>query len=181
MNYRNLYYAFVIFVLAITTLYEVKEIAISKRKTTIEIPSDKIDSSAPPCLRMYDAIIKFSNKYAIPKRYAFGIAYKETRYEGPFQWKYRHTQTSCVGAIGPMQIMPSTARLMWKHRNFTNRQLMNDIEFNVETSMKLLRKLHNIYGDWKIVFGCYNTGKPLINGYAIGVFNHKIHWKISNL
>jgi soluble lytic murein transglycosylase-like protein len=181
MNYRNLYYAFVVFVLLVTTLYEVKEIVNINKLKSIEIPRAKITSSAPPCLRMYDAIIKYSNQYAIPKRYAFGIAYLETRYEGPFQWRYQHTQTSSVGAIGPMQIMPSTARLMWKRRNFDNQQLMNDIDFNVHTSMKLLRNLHDKYGDWKIVFGCYNTGRPMINDYAVHVYNHKIRWNITNL
>jgi hypothetical protein len=180
MNYRNLYYAFVIFVLSVTVLYEVETIVKTKRKS-IELPMDKINSSAPPCLRMYDAIIKYSNQYAIPKRYAFGIASIETGYRGPFHWKYKHTQTSCVGAIGPMQIMPSTGRLMWKGIDISNTRLMNDIDFNVHTSMKLLRRLYDKYKDWKIVFGCYNTGRPMINNYAINVYNHKIHWNISNL
>ena len=43
------------------------------------------------------------------KRYAYGIAYAETRYKGPFHWNYNPAQTSCVGAEGPMQIMLSTA------------------------------------------------------------------------
>jgi soluble lytic murein transglycosylase-like protein len=127
---------------------------------------------------MYDAIIKYSDKYKIPRKYAFGIAYEETSYQGPFHWKYRHAQTSFAGAVGPMQIMPSTGRFIWKDSSFTNRFLMTNIDFNVHTSMKLLRKLHDRYRDWKIVFGCYNTGRPVINDYAIHVFNHKPNWSI---
>jgi hypothetical protein len=44
--------------------------------------------------------------------------------------------------------------------------------------MKVLRKLYNKYGDWKTVFGCYNTGRPCVNGYAVRVYNHQINWNI---
>ena len=50
-------------------------------------------------------------------------------------------------------------------------ELISDIDLNVETSMKLLRKLYNRYKNWKIVFGCYNTGRPCVNDYAERVYN----------
>jgi soluble lytic murein transglycosylase-like protein len=56
-------------------------------------------------------------------------------------------------------------------RSVPREDLISDIDLNVETSMKLLRKLHDKYGNWKIVFGCYNTGTPCVNGYAEKVFN----------
>jgi len=64
--------------------------------------------------------------------------------------------------------------MMWPEEEFDRDRLKNDIEFNVNTSMKLLRHLHDKYRDWKVVFGAYNTGKPLVNGYAMNVFNHKL-------
>lgn len=179
MNYRNLYIATLIFLgCAIGFIYTVEETKIESKKCEICIPSDKINRNAPPCLQMYDAIIKYSEQYAIPKKYAFGIAYAETRYGGPFDWKYNHAQTSCVGAVGPMQIMPATGRSLWDESEYSNKKLMNDIDFNVHSSMKLLRKLYDKYRDWKLVFGCYNTGRPMINDYAIRVFNHKPQWSI---
>ena len=175
MNYKDLFFGVCIFVLGFAILKEDEDIP----KQKDELPSDdKVNISSPPCLRMYDAINKYADMYNIPKVYAFGIAYKETRYNGPFDWKYRHAQTSYAGAIGPMQIMPSTADLMWRDSKVSRTKLMNDIDFNVHTSMKLLRKLHDRYRDWKTVFGCYNTGRPMINQYAIDVFNHKIKWNI---
>ena len=132
-----------------------------------------VTENEPPCLRMYEAIEKFAKMYGIPKRYAYGIASSETGYRGPFHWKYKQSQTSCVGALGPMQIMPGTADMMWPNKDISRTRLKNDIEFNVHTSMKLLRQLHDKYNDWKIVFGCYNTGRPLINDYAIAVYNHQ--------
>ena len=125
----------------------------------------------PPCIEMHNCIERYSEKYEIPKKYAYGVAFKETRYQGAFHWGYNPGQVSCVGAVGPMQVMYTTAQMMWRERRFTKDDLKNNIDFNVETSMKLLRHLHDIYGDWKIVFGCYNTGRPLVNQYAIDVYN----------
>lgn len=124
----------------------------------------------PIAIRMFSTIEKYAEKYNIPLRYALGIAYAETRYEGPFHWNYNPEQKSYAGALGPMQIMPSTANMIWG-RSVPTEDLISNIDLNVETSMKLLRKLYDKYGNWKIVFGCYNTGTPCVNGYAEKVFN----------
>ena len=153
-------------------------------KGTITVTADtgeaytySIDENSPPCLQMHYSIEHHAKTYNIPLNYAYGIAYVETRYGGPFDWDYNPAQTSYAGAIGPMQIMPTTANFMWPKEKISKRQLMHDIDFNVETSMKLLRHLYDRYGDWKTVFGCYNTGRPCINDYAIKVFNHKPKFK----
>lgn len=140
------------------------------------IEHDIINKNSPSCLKMYESIIKYAELYDIPKKFAFGIAYAETRYNGPFDVKYKHTQKSFAGAIGPMQIMPATAKMVWKGKKISKKELMNNIDLNVHTSMKLLRILHDKYKDWKIVFGCYNTGRPLVNKYAMRVYNHKPSW-----
>jgi hypothetical protein len=54
----------------------------------IKIPLSKVDIYSPPSLQMYNCIEKYSVKYNIPRNYAYGIAYKETRYLGPFHWDY---------------------------------------------------------------------------------------------
>jgi len=134
-------------------------------------PSTAFSMEVPPCIEMHNCIEKYSEMYDIPKKYAYGVAFKETRYQGAFHWNYNHKQISCVGAVGPMQVMYSTAKMMWRDKYFTKDDLKTNIDFNVETSMKLLRHLHDRYGDWKIVFGCYNTGRPIVNQYAIDVYN----------
>jgi soluble lytic murein transglycosylase-like protein len=131
----------------------------------------KIDSKSPPCLQMFYFIEKYSEKYNIPKRYAYGVAWKETGYEGPFHWDYNPAQESFAGAVGPMQVMSATADFIWKGK-IIKTQLKNDIDLNVETSMKLLRHLHDVYKDWKLVFGAYNTGRPMVNQYSLDVFNY---------
>ena len=135
-----------------------------------------ITTNDPPSLQMYYYIEQYADSFNIPKRYAYGIAAAETGYRGPFHWKYNPSQTSSAGALGPMQVMLATARYNNKD-NVTRHRLLTDIEYNVMTSMKVLRKLYNKYGDWKTVFGCYNTGRPCINGYAHKVYNHQLNWK----
>jgi len=130
----------------------------------------------PPCLQMYHYIEYYADSFNIPKRYAYGVAYMETRYNGPFHWRYNPAQTSNANALGPMQILLSTARGLNKDR-VSREQLKTDIKYNVRTSMKMLHRLYKKYRNWGIVFGYYNTGYPQINGYAIKVLNHKINWE----
>ena len=144
----------------------------TKRLTGI-LGNNKDEIFCPPCVQMYNSIEKYSTKYNIPKDFAYGIAYNETRYEGPLHWKYEHAKISSAGAVGPMQIMYPTAKFLFPERNFTTSDLKTNIDFNVECSMKLLRYLHDTYHDWKTVFGAYNTGSPMINDYALQVYNFK--------
>jgi soluble lytic murein transglycosylase-like protein len=129
----------------------------------------------PPSIEMFLCIEKYSKEYDIPKNFAYGIAFSETRYKGPLHWEYNPSLTSSAGAVGPMQIMPSTSNLINKEK-YSIDELRTNIDLNVKTSMKLLRRLYNKYGDWKLVFGAYNTGKPCINSYSEKVFNYKPDW-----
>lgn len=140
----------------------------------VRIP-DSINQGSPPSLQMYRYIKAYADTFNIPVRFAFGIANIETGYRGPFHWKYNPSKISSSGAVGPMQVMVSTARHINRDR-VSKEKLRTDIKYNIYTSMKLLRKLYNIYGNWKTVFGAYNTGRPCINGYAHKVYNHKLNW-----
>ena len=142
----------------------------------VRIP-DSIDQSAPVSLQMYNCIKQYADTFDIPLKYAFGIANTETGYTGPFHWSYNPAQTSSAGAVGPMQVMVSTARWINKD-NVSKERLKTDIKYNVYTSMKLLRILFDKNGDWKTVFGEYNTGRPCINGYSHKVYNYKPDWNI---
>jgi soluble lytic murein transglycosylase-like protein len=129
-----------------------------------------------PSIELYYAILKYSKEFNIPIEYAFGIAYVETGYQGPLHFNYDHRQISSAGALGPMQVMPSTADWI-NNTKVDNDIILNDIDFNVRTSMKLLRRLKDKYNSWLIVFGYYNTGYPKINDYARKVYNKQYTWK----
>jgi len=83
---------------------------------TLNSPSNEVDLGGlptineddPPCLQMYYYIEKYSEEYKIPRKYAYGVAYAETRYRGPFDWKYNHAQTSYAGALGPMPFLTTS-------------------------------------------------------------------------
>lgn len=122
-------------------------------------------SNSPLCLRMFHFIELYSDEYDIPKYIAYNVAFKETRYQGPFHWNYNPYQTSHVGALGPMQVMLTTSNYINKEK-ISSEKLRNDIEYNIRTSMKLLNRLYNKYNDWSLVCGAYNTGRPIINSYA---------------
>ena len=160
--------------LAVAAVSSLDDHPMVETKSEVRIPAD-IDQASPPCLQMYRYIKAYADTFDIPLRYAFGIASAETGYQGPFHWKYNPSQGSSAGALGPMQIMLETARRN-NHDNVSRDQLRNDIKYNVKTSMKVLSKLHNKYNDWKTVFGCYNTGRPCVNGYAHKVYNYQPTW-----
>lgn len=139
--------------------------------------SDKYEcTSNVPSIQMYYYIQKYADKYDIPLDYAYAVAYQETKYGGPLDIKYNPAQTSYAGAVGPMQIMPGTAKWMMG-RTISSAELRTNLELNVEISMKLLRHLYDQYHNWKLVFGAYNTGRPMVNQYAINVYNKQYHWK----
>jgi soluble lytic murein transglycosylase-like protein len=133
--------------------------------------------NSAPSIQMYFYIKKYAAEYEIPEAYAFSLAYQETRYQGPLDLDYNHKQTSYAGALGPMQIMPSTAKMIYG-KSVSNYNLKNDIKLNVMISMKLLRRLRNTYGNWGVVFGAYNTGRPCINGYAKNILDKQYIWEM---
>jgi soluble lytic murein transglycosylase-like protein len=140
----------------------------------VRIP-DSIDQNSPVSLQMYNYIKQYADTFDIPLRYAFGVANTETGYRGPFHWRYNPAQTSSAGAVGPMQVMVSTARWINKD-NVSKETLKTDIKYNIYTSMKLLRILFDKNQNWKIAFGEYNTGRPCINGYSHKVYNYEPNW-----
>lgn len=146
--------------------------------------SNKIgDPNISKSMMLYEMIEKYSDIYDIPKHIAYNVAYKETRYKGPFHWNYVPEQGSYAGALGPMQIMPSTGKNIYSRiskknkgnntNKITNDDILNDIEINVMISMKLLNRLYKQTGNWTVACGKYNTGRNIINDYALYCSNNK--------
>lgn len=130
-----------------------------------------------PSMKMYNSILKYAEEYNIPKEYAFGVAYQETRYKGPVDTLYKGSHRSKAGALGPMQIMYTTAKLyIKKDEVLTKKLLKNDIDLNVKLSMRILRDLKDTYGTWGKALGAYNTGKPVVNKYAKNILKKSYNW-----
>lgn len=161
------------------TIYILSSLSEDKKVTKpfIGDTEQKIPNS-PTSIMLYELIEKYSEHYDIPKYIAYNIAFMETRYRGPFHWKYNPFRESSAGAVGAMQIMPSTCTLINK-KKYTKKELRENLELNCITSMKLLNRLYKKYKNWAVVCGCYNTGKPIINGYAkycSSNLNYKKEW-----
>jgi soluble lytic murein transglycosylase-like protein len=120
---------------------------------------------------MYDYLVEYSEKYEVPLQIALGIAKAETGYEGPFHWDYNPVRVSSAGACGAMQILPSTATYIYGER-VTKDQLLNDLELNVEISMKYMAYLYKMFKRWDIALGYYNTGTPVVNNYAMRIMKN---------
>lgn len=132
---------------------------------------------SPPSVQVYYYTKKYCEQYNVPETVAFGIAKLETSYLGPNLNSYNPEQTSYANAYGTYQLLLSTARDMYEgNRNeLTPEMLLSDVRLNTQLGIKYLRYLHDIYGNWKIVCGYYNTGYPKINQYAIDATKYINH------
>jgi soluble lytic murein transglycosylase-like protein len=149
--------------------YEMRE------RQSLRLPDGSISiQDAPPSIRLYDYLKTYSKQYGVPFHIAYGVAHKETGYNGPFHWKYNPKQTSFASAYGAMQIQVPTGQSAWKGVKVTSKLLLTDLRFNVETSMIILSKLKKKFGRWDIALGCYNTGRPLVNSYALEIVNSTV-------
>jgi hypothetical protein len=135
----------------------------------------KININDPPCLQVYSSVKKYCRVYQIPEEYMFSLLYQESRYQGPFHWEYKTNHISQMNAFGPAQILLSTARGINKDTVSVDK-LKNNINYNIETACKFIRRLKDKYKDWKTVFGYYNTGQPIVNQYALNIVNKEYTW-----
>jgi hypothetical protein len=135
------------------------------RASELDTVKLSLPDTIPACIRMHEMLVKYSQMYEIPFKIAYGIAHKETGYNGPMHWDYNPKLRNKT-AFGAMQITIGTARQVWNDKSLTVKMLISDMELNVETAMKLLATLKKDCGTWHRALGCYNTGKPIVNRYA---------------
>jgi membrane-bound lytic murein transglycosylase D len=93
-----------------------------------------------------------------------------TRYGLPEQLKYlavveselKTKAVSKVGAVGPWQLMPSTARILGLKVN-AHQDERKDYYKSTKAAARYLKDLYNVYGDWLLVFAAYNGGEATVN------------------
>ncbi|HEY2350669.1 MAG TPA: lytic transglycosylase domain-containing protein [Puia sp.] len=92
------------------------------------------------------------------------------RYGLPEQLKYlavieselKTKAVSKVGAVGPWQLMPSTARILGLKVNAHHDERKNYYK-STKAAARYLTDLHKVYGDWLLVFAAYNGGEATVN------------------
>ena len=85
---------------------------------------------------------------------------------------------SKVGAVGPWQLMPKTARILGLKVN-KHHDERKDYYKSTMAAARYLRDLHEEFGDWFLVFAAYNGGEGPVYS-AIKQSGSKNYWTLQN-
>ena len=83
---------------------------------------------------------------------------------------------SRVGAVGPWQLMPATGRILGLKINSRIDERKNYYK-STRAAARYLKDLHEVYGDWLLVFAAYNGGEGTVNA-AIKKSGSRNFWKL---
>jgi len=159
-----------------------------------DFPSDILANA--PKIRLSPYVAKFVRDYnrknddvlqSIKDRSASHFVLMDsvfTKYRLPIELKYLavveseldNTARSCVGAVGPWQLMPSTARdLSLKVRGKYDER--RSYSKSTVAAAKYLRDLYGQFGDWLLVIAAYNSGPGKVL-YAIKMSGSRNFWTL---
>lgn len=100
----------------------------------------------------YDSVMRYSNEYAVPSELVFAVIKVESN--------FKSNAVSSAGAIGLMQIMPSTHK--WLASKLDEPALTSFL-YNADTNIKYgtyyLRYLYSRFGSWEKAIIAYNWGE----------------------
>src|ERR1700730_12276742 len=109
-----------------------------------------------------------------------------TRFGLPVQLKYlavieselKTKAVSKVGAVGPWQLMPATARILGLKINSRCDERKNYYK-STRAAARYLKDLHEEFGDWFLVFAAYNGGEGPVYS-AIKQSGSKNFWTLQH-
>jgi len=119
-----------------------------------------------PYFNVIDGIL---TKYGLPC---------ELKYLAVIESELKPTAKSWVGAVGPWQLMPSTARQLGLKVSRRNDERKNYAKSTVAAA-KYLRSLYAQFGDWLLVIAAYNGGDGSVSN-AIKRSGSQNFWKLQN-
>ena len=104
-------------------------------------------------------VIKYSEKYAVPSDLVFAIIKAESN--------FKSDAVSHVGAIGLMQIMPSTCEWLAKYHLGENGSALSlyDPETNIRYGVYYLQYLFSRFGSWEKAIIAYNWGEGNLSSF----------------
>lgn len=101
---------------------------------------------------------------------------KELKYLAVIESELKSTATSWVGAVGPWQLMPATARLLGLKVNSKVDERKN-YQKSTQAAAQHLKDLYTEFGDWLLVIAAYNCGAGNVYS-AIRKSGSRNFWKL---
>lgn len=107
--------------------------------------------------REYRALVEeYAAAYAVPESVIYAVIRSESSFDA--------SAVSSAGAIGLMQLMPSTYEWICSLTGEAcEHRLLYDPETNIRCGTYLLSILYSEYGVWETVYAAYNAGMGNVN------------------
>jgi membrane-bound lytic murein transglycosylase D len=112
---------------------------------------------------------------AVFKRYGLPV---QLKYLAVVESELKTKAVSKVGAVGPWQLMPSTARILGLKINSRYDERKNYYK-STRAAARYLKDLHEEFGDWLLVFAAYNGGEGPVY-LAIRQSGSKNYWTLQH-
>lgn len=106
-------------------------------------------------LKYKNYILKYSNENKIEASFIASVIKTESRFD--------KNAVSSKGAIGLMQLLPSTAKWIYEkyYGSDFDEKMLFDPEINIRIGTKFLYELFEKYNDKVMVLACYNAGEKV--------------------
>lgn len=120
---------------------------------------DKMDRASHP--REYsDYVTKYARDYGVPEYIIYAVIKTESGFDS--------SARSSDGAIGLMQIMPSTFEWMTSINDESYETgMLYDPETNIKYGTYYLQYLYQRYSRWPTVFAAYNAGPGAVDEWLL--------------
>jgi membrane-bound lytic murein transglycosylase D len=114
---------------------------------------EDLDDMKTWCKPYFNLIDKVLLQYGLPT---------ELKYLAVIESQLKPTAKSWVGAVGPWQLMPETARILGLKVNYKFDERKNYVK-STAAAAKYLRDLYSELNDWLLVIAAYNGGTANVN------------------
>lgn len=107
-----------------------------------------------------DLIFRYAKQYSVPEEIVFAVIKTESNFDPD--------AVSSAGAVGLMQIMPSTFLWLTEMKGESlSPSMLTDPETNIRYGVFFLHYLYEYYGDYQTAFAAYNAGMGNVSNWLV--------------